>query len=195
MKKNIKSYKSLILLFVFAASCGLKTNTLPNGHTKIAANKKVYASKAKFDTNLLKEIDTTVVYEQYLDRYFMGSGDQKVIIKDVARKTTEDNFKFYSVYKFYANGNFNVFTINRDEVLDKKMLDPNFTGSRGVFYKEGNEIKADLITRVTGMGRIGVVQETFIFKGDTLIVNSSRGNNKYVKMKLPSNFPLYKADW
>lgn len=185
--------KAAFLLILICASCGLRTITLDNGHTKVAVNPQVYHNRDKFSPDILKKIDTTVIYEEYTESYYIGMA--RVSFKDVARKNPDSPSKIYGAYKFYNNGNFNYFILDDRNELNKEMFNPEFTGLRGVLFKKDNEIHGDLITKVSDIGRIGILNEKLFFKGDTLIVRGKGSTNKYIKRQLPAGFLSYSAKW
>ena len=78
------------------------------------------------------------------------------------------------------------------------MFDPEFTGWRGVLYSQNGEIKGDLITQVSGMGAIGILKQTFEFRGDTLLIErngNSFGKRIYIKRKIPIELLKNNAGW
>lgn len=174
------------ILFI-VASCAMKTYKLQNGITKVPYDKKVYKNKSRFNKELLKIIDTAAVYEAYSEKYNI-----------LTRLDNHPENSFYGVYRFYANGCFNLFYFERDIIQKENDFNPNYRGYRGVYYKEGDEIKSDLFSIANDWGWTGKLNESLIFKGDTLYVkrDKSRGNiEKYVKRKLPAEYLKYKADW
>jgi len=175
--------------------CGLKTYKLKNGYSRAATNKKVYSNKIKFNESIIKYIDTTVIYEKFNTVSYFGLEPTNVNI--VARKNYRDHQTHYGVYRFYKNGLFNYFTLNRnDSILQKEMFDPLYTGWRGVLYKEKGVLKGDLITQISGMGAIGKITEIFKFKGDTLFVSRKNISNYiYIKRKIPAELLNHKAEW
>ncbi|CAM3936613.1 MULTISPECIES: hypothetical protein [Flavobacterium] len=191
MKKNIL----IILVLISTISCGIKTYKLKNGYSKVAIDQKVYQNKKYFEKSILKKVDTLAVYEEYNTTYY--SGDKPV--NALARENYENVNTIYGVYKFYGNGNFNLFMLNREKpLLESKMFDPEYTGWRGILYSENNVIKGDLITQITGMGEIGIIKQTFEFYGDTLIVNKKGnkfGNEIYIKRKIPIELLKNNAKW
>ncbi|WP_431164496.1 hypothetical protein [Tenacibaculum halocynthiae] len=191
----LKKHLLLIFLAILFVGCGLKTYKLKNGYSKAATNKKVYSNKVKFNESLLKNIDTTVIYEEFNTVSYFGLEATNVNI--VARKNYRDPYTNYEVYRFYKNGLFNLFILNRnDSILQKEMFDPLYTGWRGVLYKEKEELKGDLITQVSGTGTIGKITINFQFKGDTLFVSrKNKWNDIYIKRKIPTELLNHKAEW
>ncbi|PQJ69675.1 hypothetical protein [Polaribacter butkevichii] len=189
--------KNLIILFVLATtiSCGIKTFKLKNGYSRAAINEKVYKNKKHFEKGVLKDIDTQIIYEEYNTTFY--SGDKPINV--LARKNYENPHTSYEVYKFYENGNFNLFILNRENSeLKSNMFDPEFTGWRGVLYSKNGEIKGDLITQVSGMGNVGIIKQTFEFRGDSLLINrkgNSFGKRIYIKRKIPIELLKNNAEW
>lgn len=173
-------------------SC-IQTTILKNGYQKVPTNPKVYKNRIYFDNSILNQVDTTVIYEQYNTSFYIGNKPVNVL----SRLNYQDPNTFYAVYRFYGNGCFNLFYLDREKrVLTKEMFDPNYTGWRGVLYKHGDKIKGDLITQVSGMGAIGVVTETFQFKGDTVFVHAKdRWDYIFVKRKIPNELLDFQAEW
>lgn len=173
----------IVLLFL---SCQMKTYTLQNGKTKVPKKSSVYANKSKFEVSLLSIIDTTVVYEEF-------DIDKKILLRYDNDITT----KFYGIYRFYSDGYFNLFIINREDVLDTNSFNPEYRGYRGVYYKEDNQIRYDIFTIINELGHIGKLSGTFKISSDTLLVN--RDVNKYprmyIKRVLPSSFLNHQANW
>jgi hypothetical protein len=174
----------IIILLLF--SCEMKTYTLQNGKTKVPVNPSVYKNKSKFDTSLLKIIDTTVIYER-LD-------DERSLL---LRMDTGPETRFYGVYRFYSNGCFNYFTIDRNQSLDSNSFNPEYRGYRGVYFKEDDRIRSDLFAGSNELGWIGKLPGTLTFKGDTLIVYEklSMLTEVYIKRKLPQGYLDYNANW
>jgi len=189
----LKKHIIAISLVVFN-SCGIKTSVLRNGITRVAINEKVYKNKSKFKESILKEIDTLVIYEEYNRVSYTGL--QSHIVNMVARKNDYHN-SFYSVYRFYNNGCFNVFILNKEnKLLKKELFDPNYAGYRGVYYHEKKQIKGDRITQVSGIGTMGKITETFEFKGDTLFIRrKNKWNYIYIKRKIPAELLNREAKW
>lgn len=192
---NFKKYIAATLILFFTISCGIKTYKLKNGYSKAAIDKMVYRNKKYFNKNILKKIDTLVIYEEYNSTHYSGAASISVL----ARENYQNVDTYYGVYKFYDNGNFNLFFLNRERpLLENNMFDPEYTGWRGVLYFEDNVIKGDLITQVTGMGEIGIVKQIFEFYGDTLIVKEEKSkseNEIYIKRKIPIELLKNKANW
>ena len=151
--KIIKIVSPTLLL-----TCCMHTTILKNGHQKAPTNSKVYKNKIYFDKSILDQIDTTVIYEQYNTGFYIGGKPVNVL----SRLNHQDPNSLYAVYRFYGNGLFNLFHLDRQkQMLTKEMFDPSYTGWRGVLYKKENKIKGDLVTQVSGMGTIGIITETF----------------------------------
>jgi hypothetical protein len=73
-----------------------------------------------------------------------------------------------------------------------------FIGWRGVLYSENGVIKGDLINQVSGMGSIGIIKQTFEFKGDILLIErigNAFEKKIYIKRKVPIELLKNKAEW
>lgn len=165
----------------------MRTYKLKNNITKVPFDNKVYKNKIKFDEELLKIVDTGVVYEEFNEKY-----------KILTRLDSHVENRFYGIYRFYLNGCFNLFYVDRNIPQKENDFDPNYRGYRGVYYREKGEIKSDLFSIVNDWGWTGKLNETFTFVGDTLYVTRYKSPNnpyKYVKRKLPIEYLKYKADW
>ncbi len=115
----------------------------------------------------------------------------------MARENHQDPNTIYGAYRFYGNGCFNWFALDRNiQTLDREMFDPSFTGWRGIIYKKDDKIKGDLITQVSGMGAVGTITNTFEFNGDTLFIYSkNRLKHIFIKRKIPKELLDFKAEW
>ena len=186
---------TICLLFLF--SCSIRTTTLENEITKVAVNKKKYKNLSRFDKSILDIVDTSVIYESFTEKNYYGIDDSETV-NIVDRLNFKDSYSFYSCYKFYENGRVNLFALNKnDSILTKKTFDPNFRGSRGIYYKKNDNIFAELIGRVTGPGRIGKNRVKLKFVGDTLFVYSKPYNHEriYLKREIPNELLNHKAEW
>ena len=156
-------------------------------------NSKVYRNRIYFNHSILTNIDTAVIYEEFNTSFYISNNPVNVL----ARNNYQNYYTLYSVYRFYGNGCFNLFILDRDKpTLDKEMFDPTFTGWRGVFYRKTDKINGDLITQVTGAGSIGTITETFEFKGDTLLVHDrDRLKHIFIKRHIPKELLSFNADW
>lgn len=180
---KILAVVSIILLI----SCEMKTYLLKDGITKVPIKKDVYENKVKFDKSLLTTIDTGAIYEEF-DTY-----------RNVLKRLDSDSKRsFYGVYRFYANGKFNSFGIDKSVPLDSKMFNPEYRGYRGVYYLDKNQIRYDLFAPSNELRWIGKLTGTFRFSGDTLYVQrdeSPQYINVYIKRELPKEFLQYNANW
>lgn len=187
--------KTLLVFILLLTSCGIRTTVLKDGVTRIAINEKVYHNKLKFNSLIIDKIDTTVIYEE-CRTVFLKDG---LPVNVLARQETENRNTFYSAYRFYNNGCFNVFILNRetDASLSSNDFNPDYAGHRGIYFKEKSKIKGNLITQVTGYGETGTIREIFQFEGDTLYVTSGNPKQTYifVKRNLPTDFLKWKANW
>jgi hypothetical protein len=129
------------IFFVFSVliiSCGVKTKYLKNNRTKVPFKNTFFKNKVLFNKSLLSRIDTNAIYIEE-DQYKSSSDSFKKTedFKDFGY--LKDNY--IGAYKFYSNGNVNYFVLNANyEIIKQNDLDPNFRGSRGVYYLKNNNI-------------------------------------------------------
>ena len=172
-------YIVLYLSMFLLTSC-LRTRLLNDGYTNVATNPKVYKNKKYFDNSVLEKIDTAAIYEE------------------VTIKGYDDPNTNYGVYRFYSNGRYNLFHLNRDnKILTPDLFDPTINGWRGILYKEDGKIFGDLITQ-TGEIRWAISRQTqeFLVNGDTLIVTvKNLHSNVYLKRRVPNYLLNHTADW
>ena len=194
-----QKYSAKILLIVVLAialpSCWVKVYTLSNGMTRVPVNPKVYKNKSKFNTSILKMIDTTVIYEELNTE------------KNILERFNECEYcpKRYVVLKFYSNGCYNIFAFWKNEPqLPVSELDPNYAGFRGIYYLENNKIKYDEFGAIDEWRHIGRIKGTFTISGDTLYekMDDRKGidatkytTHIYVKRRLPPEYFIYRVDW
>lgn len=183
----INRYLIVILSITVLFGCRLQTYTLQDNITKVPSDTAVYKNKLKFDASLLSIIDTGVVYEQY-----------SVERNSLYRTDTNFDTEFYGVFRFYSNGCFNSFILMRGDVLDTNTFSPEFSGYRGVYYKEKNKLRYDLFAESNELRHIGKLTGTFEFSGDTLY--TIRDVDKkyvevYIKRKLPMQYLNHTTNW
>jgi hypothetical protein len=171
---------------VLMTAC-MSTYTLRNGITKVPAKPSMYKNKAKFDNSLLTLIDTGSIYEEFDKHYNV-----------LTRLDTHIETSVYGVYRFYPDGTFNLFFIDRDKPLQPNDFNPEHNGYRGVYYSEENKLRYDLFAPSNGLGWIGKLTGTFRISGDTLY--EIRDVDKkhidiYIKRKLPLDYLDYKKNW
>ena len=165
----------------------MKTYKLQNEITKVPFDKSVYKNKAKFNKELLRIVDTTVVYEEFSVKY-----------NKLTRLDNHIENRFYGVYRFYSNGCFNLFYLDRELNESVHDFNPYYSGYRGVYYEEQTSIKSDLFSIANDWGWTGKLNQTLTFVGDTLYVRDDKPRSntyKYVKRKVPFAYLNYKADW
>ncbi len=185
----MRKLKALVfILVVLTLGCEMKTYTLQNGITKVPVDSTVYKNKSKFDKSLLTIIDTGVIYEEY-------RSEKKIL----SRLDSDITTSIYGVIRFYSNGCYNNFYINRDNMLDSNDFNPLYNGKRGVYYKEGNQIRYDLYAESNQQGHIGLLTGTFVFSNDTLYKYTYSDYLKqpsiYIKRRLPTGYLDYSANW
>lgn len=176
-----------MIILVSFISCRMNTYELKNNLTKVPYDKSVYKNKINFDKELLKVVDTSVVYEEFSVKYNV-----------LKRLDSHIENRFYGVYRFYSNGYLNLFYLDRQLSQSVNDFNPDYNGYRGVYYKEEGKIKSDLFSIINDWGWAGRIKETYSFVGDTLYVKNDKPRSntyKYVKRKLPIEYLKYKADW
>jgi len=188
--KNITGIFLLITLFGCA-----RTVTLENGRSVAPVNQRVFKNKALFGKDLLADIDTTVIYEEFLCEPYYGMEKGEPVL---ARYNYRNVDSYYTVYRFYGNGCYSEFSLNRnDTLLTSQMFNPAYTGWRGVLYKKKEKILGDTFAKTSGMpGIYGKRTELFMFQGDTMTVKRNGVYTyTFVKRRIPQNLLNHRADW
>jgi hypothetical protein len=186
--------RQLILTLLIFAGC-TQTTILKNGFSKAPVNPKVFKNKVYFDNSIMTQIDTTVIYEEYNTNYYEGLEKQPNVL---ARHNYKNPNTTYGVYRFYGNGCYNLFHLDRNKPeLTKEMFDPTYTGWRGVLYKKKNQLLGDIFTQVGQMRwQLGKQTDIFTFKGDTLFVEVKNAHKTiYIKRYIDSKLLDHNADW
>ncbi|OQP38900.1 hypothetical protein A4H97_19550 [Niastella yeongjuensis] len=175
-------------------SCA-RTTILKDGYSKAPVNPKVFKNRVYFDKSILTQVDTTVIYELYNDNFYVGFEKQPDVL---ARFNYKDVNTIYGVYRFYGNGCFSLFHLDRKKPeLTSQFFDPAYTGWRGVLYKKKNKILGDEFTQVgPNSWQLGKQIQEFIFNGDTLIVDFKNVHKyTYIKRHIEPKLLEHKADW
>ena len=174
----MKKLTIISILLIFARY--VTTTVLKNGYSKAPTNPKIFKNKVYFDRSILAQIDTTVIYEEYNTDYYEGVEKHPDVL---ARYNYKNPNSTYGVYKFYGNGCYNLFHLDRNKPeLTKEMFDPTYTGWRGVLYKKKNKVVGDIFTQVGQMSwQLGKQSNQFTFNGDTLIVELKNVNNLIIR--------------
>ncbi|OXA98646.1 hypothetical protein [Flavobacterium pectinovorum] len=182
MKKNI-----FILLLLFI-SCGVKTYMLENGFTKVPVNATNYLEIEKFDLKLNKVIDTSCIYEQFNIEY-----------KILSRLDKHVETNIYGVLRFYGNGRFNQFYLNRErnQLLIKNNFNPSYSGYRGYYNKKDSDIRFDIFAPITQTKEIGKLSGIINVQGDTiyLITSKYREAEIFIKRKVSNELLDFRANW
>lgn len=185
---------TIILILLILAGCA-RTTVLKNGYSKAPTNSKVFKNKLYFDKSILALIDTTVIYEEYNTNYYVGFEKQPNIL---ARLNYKNPNTTYGVYRFYGNGCYNLFHLDRNKTeLTKEMFDPTYTGWRGVLYRKKTQVLGDIFTQVGQMGwQLGKQTDIFTFNGDTLVVELKNVHKYiYIKRHIDNKLLDHNADW
>lgn len=174
--------------------CGIETYLLNDSITLVPMNSEVYKNRESFNSKILSNIDTNVIYEEY-----------NVVDGVLSRNDTQRKPLLYAAYRFYSNGNFNLFVFDKDSVIEKNEVNPYFRGYRGVYYlKNDSIIRYDLFAPIDERRNIGKISGTFSFVGDTLyeqrdpskgIIKINYPQEVYIKRELPPEYLNYNADW
>ena len=185
---------TIISTLIILASC-TQTIVLKNGYSKAPTNPKVFKNRIYFEKSILTQIDTTAIYEEYDDTYYEGMVKQEKVL---ARHNYNNPNTTYGVYRFYGNGCYNLFHLDRNKPeLTIEMFDPTYTGWRGVLYKKKSEILGDKFTQIGQMSwELGKQTQEFTFNGDTLIVElKSVHKYIYIKRHIDKRLLDHNADW
>jgi hypothetical protein len=185
---NTKSTPVLIFLVAGLVSCGMRATSLGDNSTQIPKNPKAYKNRVKFNAEVLRYIDTSVVYEEigYLNRL---NKDSLIYYK---QEPVPHSCAFY---RFYSNGFINNFLINVDTPWTPKQFDPAYNGYRGIYYMKKGKIKTELFAPCNQLYQMGKIKFTVLVKGDTLIVGMGKSDwypGVYVKRKLSPEYLIYK---
>jgi hypothetical protein len=182
----------LVGLSLLMTAC-MRVYLLKDGITQVPVDTDVYANKIGFDKSLLDCIDTEAIYEEFDHQYIV-----------LNRLDNHIETSIYATYRFYPDGRFNVFILDREMALDSNTFNPEFNGYRGIYYKENGKIRYDYFSSISELGYIGKITGTFKFNGDTLYVkrDDTKGINKtihpvniYIKRQLPLYYLDYKSNW
>ena len=194
MNKQITKRIFVFMSILQLAGCGIETYILNDGITEVPVNTYVFANKKKVDTFFLRFIDTEVIYEEFdVSNNILRRLDNKI------------ETSIYTAYRFYQNGNLNVFALSRNNSIDKNSLNPEYSGYRGVYYTEDGQVRFDYFAADEQLRKHTYrISGEFTFKGDTLFVqrDHSKGISKihfpqrvYLKRELPPGYLNYNADW
>jgi hypothetical protein len=183
---KIKLTPVFFFLVTILASCGMPATRLGNNRTRIPKNNKVYKHRDNFNAEVLRYIDTSVVYEEigYLNR--LNKDSLVLLIQEHGRQ-------YCAFYRFYSNGFMN--KINIDTTWTPKQFDPTYNGYRGVYYMKKGKIITELFAPCNQLYQMGKLKFTVDVKGDTLIVWMSKSEwypDVYVKRKLSPEYLNYK---
>jgi hypothetical protein len=169
-------------------SCGVKTYKLENGYTKVPVNPRNYVNIKIFDSNLHGIIDTTCIYEQFNTNY-----------NTLSRLDKHIETSIYGVLRFYSNGCFNRFNLDRgrDQLLTDNNFNPSYCGYRGYYNKKDAVIRFDMFAPITQMREIGKLSGIINVQGDTiyLVTDKYREVEVFIKRKVSKELLNYKANW
>lgn len=195
MKKTlIMKHITFIITFIVFISCSSKV-LLNDGYTKVPSNPKVFNNRIYFNKSVLAIIDTNAIYEEFQTNQYNGFEKQQNIL---ARHNYQNSNTVYGVYKFYSNGNINLFYIDRTKPeLTAQTFDPALTGWRGVLYTKKNKILGDIFTQTGQMNwQAGIQTYEFSVVGDTLFVELKNLHKySYVKRKIDPTILNHNTNW
>lgn len=183
---KISIFLTSVLIGLIIPSC-IKTKLLKDGITRVPIDNGVYINLKNFNKNLLNIVDTSVIYEEYNMRY-----------KILQRLDNHFETDYYGCIRFYPDGRYNIFFLDKKERYDSNQFNSNYKGIRGIYYQNAEIIQYDLFTQIDGMGKFGKISGSFDFIGDTLIVKRfgyPTEINIYVKSRLYMNFINYNKSW
>jgi hypothetical protein len=185
---------TVVALSLVLVSCNMKEYTLLDKVTSVPKDSEVYKNREKFNSVILNTIDTAVVYEELnIDKNIL---ERLITCNGCHRK--------YLVYKFYPNGCFNVFSFWKDSSLSVIKFNPDYSGSRGVYYLENNKIRYDYFSAINQQYNMGRITGSLTVVGDTLYIK--RDDRKgidaerypphiYIKRKIPAEYFVFKPSW
>lgn len=190
--------KYLILLSAMLSfnSCTTKTTLLEDGLTKVPSEDDFFKNKHMFHNQILKHIETDVIY---VEEYSYLSKDNDFQRKNEKLEVATGG-QYKTVYRFYKNGCVNLFTINQLEDFTLNTFNPDYRGSRGVYYLKNNYVNVDFFG-VKGyfLGKdYGVLSKKIKIEGDTLLIKSNSEKNYiqvFSKQRIPNEYLKYNADW
>lgn len=154
---------------------------LQDGRIPVPKNPRAYRERDSFNKSINCSIDTTVFYEE--------------LYSDLLTKKRGSTW--YSMMRFYGNGDMNIFHFYIDPELKSSDFDPNWSGYRGVYYLKGDEIWMTYYNTVNSIG-IGPYRGKIETWADTLKVtfpNLPQYDMLFVKRPMPSEYFQFRADW
>lgn len=185
------------MLFILAeCGCTQKLRILTDGTTRVTDNFRYYKNISKFNTEILSEVDTSIVYKevafiQDIDSSMFGLNKSKRY-----RTTYLVNNNKRQYFRFYSNGFVNSFINFDKEEINLRNFNPDSSGFRGVFYrKNSGRITIELFQPVTGYGRYGINRMYLTFSGDSMFVKNDKStisSTVFVKMKMSEDLSKVK---
>ena len=97
-----------------------------------------------------------------------------------------------------------MFSFWKDSVMAVAKFNPDYSGVRGIYYLDKDEIRYDYFSAIDQRRNIGKIRGTLKINGDTLYVkrNDRKGLDVtsyqprvFIKRRLPSEYFMYKANW
>ena len=178
-----------IILFLFFTSCGVKSIKLKDGITRVPRDQFFFNEnyRKKYSFNKLSEIDFNSIY---VESYYVS---QKGKLYD----SQKGDHSFINVVKFYDNRCVNFFSIEKNDINNLPVLNPEERGNRGVLYNKNNETLADIVVPADDSYRLGKKTYVINVKGDTLFLFDKKSKSKYIyiRKQLSEKNLKYKANW
>lgn len=164
--------------FLALFSCSIKTIVLPDNATEVPRDSTVLKGRQAF------------------------TNDSRIISYDAIYVQASSSRDLYGIYRFYSNGQLNLFFNTAAEVEmifkqsdslnNRRLLDPQFTGHRGRYIIENSKISGELYAEKDDRGNTGKLKQLFIFSSDSLLVKTNSGekgySTVYIKRKLPAQY-------
>lgn len=177
-----------VLFFFLFISCGIKVFKLKNNITEVPSDSNVYLNKSKYIKSLNHIIDTSSVYEEY-----------NVFNRSLERLNKKDPHCCYTALRFYSNGLFNYFVLDKGNFLNIEDFNPENNGYRGVYYEDNGNMRIDLFIPVDQFRNIGKLSGSISIENDTLYLKNNKHSSirKFVKNNTIALKEIlkFKANW
>lgn len=178
-------------------SCNVKTRYLDNNKTRVPTDNQVFGNRGLFNSDVLKEIDTDVIYEE-----IYGYLSQKDNFIPLGKQKNYNTQMQVGYYRFYENGCVNFFILEKDfnAAQQERNINPEYDGSRGILYQKEGARKVDLFA-IKSYGlkpNYDIITRIIEIKGDSLFEKTMKDANSvrvYAKRKLSPMASAYTADW
>lgn len=159
-----------LISFCLIISCFPTKNEFNQERFKVSR----YKIKPKENISAYKIVDTSSLY----------------VLVNIYNNGNELNFNNEAL-KFYDNGKIGKF---KDfDFKDKSLINPQ-KAKMGYYKYDNNELEIEFYSHSAQNGNF-LVRESVVVKKDTLVTSYGNFKYKYVKIKLPKEFLIYKPDW